>query len=413
MSDVVKTLLDRRANLVEQMRELAERAVNDGRDMSAEEDRQFTEMNAEVDALQTRADAMLDGQRKAKETEDAFAAIHGKPQERQGKTPEESETADQIRAFMKSRNSDPLIVPVGGVSERRQREMTERRDLTVTGAGGLVPAGFRAQLWEYLIETSGIMNAGVDLLETDSGESIKLPRITAHQTATATAEAANLTEGQPTASSVDSIVSKEGYLVQLSTELVSDSGVDLEGYLARAAGRALGEAVGAAAVTAAVAAAGVGVTTAAGELTNLGSQGTAGKGFDYIISLFHSVIDPYRRRPSCSWLMSDAAAAMVRKVKSTEGVYVWQPSVIPSQPDTILSKPVHVDTNVADPAANAESILFGDFSSLVVRIAGGFRFERSDDFAFNADLVTFRAVVRHGTVSVDANALKSLAHPAA
>jgi HK97 family phage major capsid protein len=84
--------------------------------------------------------------------------------------------------------------------------------------------------------------------------------------------------------------------------------------------------------------------------------------------------------------------------------------VIAGQPDTILSKPVYIDTNVPDAAISVESILFGDWRSLVVRIAGGFRFERSDDFAFNTDQVTFRALVRHGSVSVDANALKSLTH---
>jgi HK97 family phage major capsid protein len=69
---------------------------------------------------------------------------------------------------------------------------------------------------------------------------------------------------------------------------------------------------------------------------------------------------------------------------------------------------VYIDYNVADIAISVKPILFGDFSSLVTRIAGGFRFERSDEFAFNADLVTYRALVRHGTVSIDANAIKSL-----
>ena len=65
-------------------------------------------------------------------------------------------------------------------------------------------------------------------------------------------------------------------------------------------------------------------------------------------------------------------------------------------PDLILGKPVVTDTNVADPAASAKSVLFGDWSSLVVRLAGGFRFERSDEFAFDADMTTFRAIARHG-----------------
>jgi HK97 family phage major capsid protein len=399
MSDAVKKLLERRANLVNQMREVAERAVDENRDMSADENRQFTEMNAEVDALQERADAMLTGEKRAKEIEDSFATLSGKPQER--KTSEQDNGVNaELRAWMRGQGGREFVVPPKGM---------EQRDLT-TSSSGVIDTGFRAQLWEYMIESAGVLQAGVDLLETSSGETIKLPRVTVHPTAAAATEGTAITESDPTLSSVNSTVTKEGFVTQISSELIDDSGVDLQGYLARAAGRALGNAVGAAAVTAALAAASAGATTAAGTAGGLGAQSTADRGFDYLITLFHSVLAPYRNSTSCSWLMADPTAAMVRKVKSADGVYAWQPSVVAGQPDTILSKPVFIDTNVPDAAVSVESILFGDWRSLVVRIAGGFRFERSDDFAFNADLVTFRALVRHGSVSVDANALKSLTH---
>lgn len=398
MSEVVTRLLERRANLVNQMREVAERAVDENRDMSAEEDRQFTEMNAEVDALQKRADAMLEGEKRAQEIEQTYATLQGKPQER--KTKEQEGGNPELRAWMRGQGGREFVVPPKGM---------EQRDLT-TSSSGVIDTGFRAQLWEYMIESAGVLQAGVDLLETASGETIKLPRVTVHPTAAAATEATAISESDPTLGSVNSTVTKEGFVTQISSELIDDSGVDLQGYLARAAGRALGNAVGAAAITAALAAASAGATTAAGTAGGLGAQNTADRGFDYLITLFHSVLAPYRNSSGCSWVMSDPTAAMVRKVKSADGVYAWQPSVVAGQPDTILSKPVYIDTNVPDAAVSVESILFGDWRSLVVRIAGGFRFERSDDFAFNADLVTFRALVRHGSVSVDPNALKSLTH---
>lgn len=399
MSDTVKRLLERRANLVSQMREVAERAVEANRDMTADEDRQFTEMNAEVDALQKRADAMLEGEKRAKEIEESFANLAGKPVER--KQEQEKKGVDsELRAWMRGQGGREFIVP-----------NIEHRDLS-TSSSGVIDTGFRAQLWEYMVENAGVLNTGVDLLQTASGETIKLPRVTAHSAVAAVTEGLAITESDPTLGSVNSTVSKEGYVVQLSNELIDDTGVDLTGYLARSAGRSLGNAVGAAAVTAALAAASAGATTVAGTAGGFGTQSTADQGFDYLITLFHSVIDPYRRSTSCAWLMSDPTAAKVRKIKSSEGVYAWQPSVIAGQPDTILGKPVFIDTNVPDAAVSVESILFGDWRSLVVRIAGGFRFERSDDFAFGSDLVTYRAIVRHGSVSVDANALKSLTHAA-
>jgi hypothetical protein len=38
--------------------------------------------------------------------------------------------------------------------------------------------------------------------------------------------------------------------------------------------------------------------------------------------------------------------------------------------------------------------VFGDFSRYFVRLVGGIRFERSDEYAFNADLITYRALLR-------------------
>jgi hypothetical protein len=40
-------------------------------------------------------------------------------------------------------------------------------------------------------------------------------------------------------------------------------------------------------------------------------------------------------------------------------------------------------------------------SQYFVRLAGGVRFERSDDYAFNTDLVTFRALIRGDGILVD------------
>jgi HK97 family phage major capsid protein len=52
-------------------------------------------------------------------------------------------------------------------------------------------------------------------------------------------------------------------------------------------------------------------------------------------------------------------------------------------------------------AVASKSIAFGDFSQYFVRLVGGVRFERSDDFAFGSDLVTFRAILRGDGTLVD------------
>lgn len=410
-ADLIQRCMEERAKVWEKAKEHLDTVEKEGRAFSAESDETWKKLNDDLNDLDARVKELVELERRNADAEEVRARY-----EALGPSQDVEET--EIQAFRKWAMSGDrggfdfspgaLLSPAD--RRRQERSGLEWRDQTTTTGAGTIPTGFRNKLWEYAVETSGILQAGVDLMQTTSGETIKLPRVTAYSTVASITEGNAITESDPTFSSVNSTVVKEGYITQVTSELMDDSAFNLENHLAKWAGRELGNAVGSAAVTAALAAAPAGATTGAGTAGGLGTQATAGQGYDYLITLFHSVLAPYRNSASCAWVMADPTAAMVRKVKDSTGQYIWQPSVIVGQPDTILSKPVYIDTYVPDAAVSVESIIFGDFSSLVVRIAGGFRFERSDEFAFNADMSTFRAIVRHGTVSVDANALKTLTH---
>lgn len=400
MSDMLKRLLEERENVLHEARNLNDKAESENREFTADAQASWDQHMARISELDKRINEVSDLEERNRKADEVRAQLRD-----HAATPaaaDKPDFAEELRQFVRGERGRSFDLGIG--------LLPESRDVTTTSAAATIPQGFRNQLWEYAVETSGILSAGVDLLETSSGEEIKLPRVTAYSTVTSTAETVALTESDPTFSSVSSTVSKGGYLVQVPTELMQDSAFNIQSYLAKWAGRELGNAVGSAAVTAALAAASAGATTAAGTAGGFGAQSTAGSGFDYLITLYHSVLAPYRASSSCSWVMADPTAAAVRKIKTADGVYAWQSSVVAGEPDTILGKPVYIDTYVPDAAVSVESIIFGDFSSLVTRIAGGVRFERSDDFAFNADMSTFRAIVRHGTVSVDANALKTLTH---
>jgi HK97 family phage major capsid protein len=130
---------------------------------------------------------------------------------------------------------------------------------------------------------------------------------------------------------------------------------------------------------------------------------------DDLIDLFHSVVTGYRA--SGSWLMRDATLASIRKIKTGESgsvQYLWQPGLQAGAPDTILGRPVVTAPSMPTMAANAYSILFGDFSRhYVVRDVQGVRFERSDDYAFATDQITFRALLRTDGKRVDLTAVKA------
>jgi hypothetical protein len=64
------------------------------------------------------------------------------------------------------------------------------------------------------------------------------------------------------------------------------------------------------------------------------------------------------------------------------------------------------DANVASLASNARHhAAFGDWSAYYTRLVGNFVFERSDEYAFNTDLVTFRGKQRIDGDYIDAGAV--------
>jgi HK97 family phage major capsid protein len=259
------------------------------------------------------------------------------------------------------------------------------------------------------------MQAGPTVLNTTSGETLEYPVTTAHSSAAIISEGSAITESDPAFAKRSLSAYKYANLIQVSRELLDDSGVDLEGYLARQAGRAVGIALGADLVTGNASSKPSGIL----QTSTLGKTGSASVSgafsADDLVDLFYSVIAPYRASSSCAWMMDDATIAAVRKLKaSTSGEYLWAPSMAVGQPDTLLGKPVVSDTNVPTVALSAKSVIFGDLAAYVVRMAGGVRFERSDEFAFSSDLVTFRCVLRaDGILADQTGAVKHFAGNAA
>lgn len=408
MSTMVETLRGRRANVWEQMKALADKASEENRAFSAEEQGQWDVMSEELDKLDARIKAALDTEQRNKDADDAFNRLHGgkgkgdnKDDGLRGAQTEVDNT--ELRAWMRGESRSRFfdVRPKGRVDWAGLQQRAALSVGSSTGGGDTVPTTFYDRLVQHLIQNSAIMQSGATILNTDGGETIQVPKTTAHSSASIVTEGSPIGESEPTFGQVPLAAFKYGCLIQISRELLDDTGVDLEGYLAMQAGRALGNAFGAHAIT------GTGTSQPRGVVTDATVGVTGGTGLtgafssDDIIDLFFSVIAPYRNSPACRWMMADSSIANVRKLKDVQGQYIWQPGLQAGVPDTILGKPVLTEPNVAAVGLNAKSAIFGDMSQYFVRLAGGVRFERSDDFAFDTDLVTFRALMRADGALVD------------
>ena len=82
---------------------------------------------------------------------------------------------------------------------------------------------------------------------------------------------------------------------------------------------------------------------------------------DKLVDLVQSLRQPYRQ--GAVFVMNSATAALVRKMKTADGAFIWQTGMVAGQPATLLGYPVIEAEDMPDVAANSLSIAFGNFKS--------------------------------------------------
>jgi HK97 family phage major capsid protein len=124
---------------------------------------------------------------------------------------------------------------------------------------------------------------------------------------------------------------------------------------------------------------------------------------DKLVELVHAVRAPYRQ--GASWVMNASTLSVIRRFKTSDGAFIWQPGLAAGQPDTLMGYPVIEAEDMPDIAANSLSIAFGNFK------AGYLIAERSEtnilrDPYSNKPYVHFYATKRIGGALINSAAIK-------
>lgn len=397
-SEVAKRLRDRRLGVWNEAKKIAEDAAAENRAFTPEEQGKWDAMQEEMRTLDQRIGAVLDTEKRAKQADDAFNDLEGRPREGGGEQ-RQSDMAAEVRKWARGEDGAPRSLEI----RRQATGPVNYRTLVTTGtASSIIPTDFYDQLIAHLIEVSGVMQCGPTVLNTGGGETLQVPKTTAHSTAASAAQAGAIPTSDPTFSMQPLSAYKYGILLQVARELIDDTAVDLLGYLAMQAGRALGNAFGTDLVNGSGTSQPAGIVTTATTGVTGATTGVSGApSYANLVDLEYSVIAPYRQSRSCYWLAADKTIGGFRKITDTTGRPIWEPSAVLGSPDLLLGKPLVADPFMPAQGLSAKCIAFGDFSQYFVRLVGGVRFERSDDFAFGTDLVTFRAILRGDGTLVD------------
>jgi HK97 family phage major capsid protein len=386
---------------------IMDRASDEKRAPSAEEREATDKAFADIDAIDSQIKGLTDRARIESESDTARAEwgriIH--PDVVESSEARANAEFDQFLRGQSSRKSWDIDFRAVANEKRAIRSGargTEFRDLvvgTAAAGGNTVPTSFVRSLYDYLEVYSGMRRTRATIITTTGGEKLEFPKVTTGGTAVLVEEGSAIGEADPTFGKMTLDAFKYGQLLQYSFELAQDTGVDLLGFAARDFGRALGRVTDTAYVL------GTGSNQPQGIMTVAGTGHTGGTGFvgvptfDDLITMVYSVNEEYRL--GAQWLMRDATAAAIRKLKDNDGQYLWQPSQQVGTPDRLLGFEVVTDPNVAATGLNANSLAFGDFSTFYIRDVGAVRIEQSNEFAFANDLSTWRAVLRTDSDLID------------
>lgn len=417
MSSVAQTLRDRRQNVWAEARKYIETAAEENRDLTAEEQGSWQRHMEELDKIDDKIEGVLKSEQRMKDTDTAFDAIIGRKTDRGGMGAGHADSTgrdlnSEIRSMIQGKGSRAMEFSHSGPFG------TDEVRTLVSNSGSptsIIPIDFYDRLIAYLIEVSGVMQAGPTVLNTSGGEQLLIPKATVHSTAASAAQGTALPTSDPTFAQATLSAYKYGVIIQVARELIDDTSVDLLGYLAMQCGRAVGNKFGTDLILGAGSGQPSGLifsTSASPAVTGGISTGVPGwlatgaPNYNNLVDMEYSVIAPYRQSRSCYWIAADKTVGGIRKLTDSNGRPVWEPSTVLGSPDLLLGKPIVADPFMPQVGAGAFSLAFGDFAQFFVRLVGGVRFERSDDFQFGSDLVAFRCLLRGDGTLIDTTAVK-------
>lgn len=256
------------------------------------------------------------------------------------------------------------------------------REGSDTEGGYLVPEEYDRRLIDVLEEENIIRSLATKI--TTSG----LHKINIAATKPAASwieEGAALSFGDATFDQLFLDAYKLHVAIKVTDELLYDNAFNLENYIITQFGKALANAEedaflngdGKGKPT------GIFAETGGGTVANTVTDITG----DDIINLIYSLKRPYRK--NAAFIMNDKTLALLRTLKDSTGVYIWQPNYQDNEPDRLLGYKVYTSAY-----APTNAVAFGDFSYYNIGDRGNRSFKELTELFAGNDMTGFIAKER-------------------
>jgi len=405
---MIKKLFQRKGEIVSKMRALLDTATKSNRDLTADESTSYTAMENELATVEISIK-----REQSVATAEASVAGFRDGDYRPGVTagadkPKSGRASDSYRsAFLNG-------YVRRGINGMTPDHVNALQEGTNSEGGYIVPQEFERAVYTSLVEMDPI-RAAATVIQTASDRNI--PIEASKGSFDYVAEEGEYQQSDPSFGRVIIGAYKFGGIVKVSEELLQDASFDLEAYLRQLAaertaaleatafctGNNTGKPYGLFAVTA------VGGVNVQG-ITGAVSATPAITG-DNLIDVFHTLGSAYRK--NASWLMGDGMVKLIRKLKSSDNQYLWQPGLADGQPDRLLGRPLLVSDGGPTAAASAKTVVFGDLKRYQIVDRLGMTMQRLNELYAANGQIGFKFSARHDAELLDAKAIVTFTHGAA
>lgn len=372
-------------------------------------DEQRTQWNAaksELDAL----DEQIGRLEELRRLDQAHVEDHEDEQRRQQRnnTPEEQSAERRAAAFDKFLRH--------GFSELSAEERQAVKELRAQGTtpdakgGYTVPTQMLNKIVDSMKAYGGIASVA-QILNTSNGQDIPW------STSDGTAEEGELLGENTEASEEDvsfgtaTLGAKKlsSKIIRVSNELLQDSGVDIEAYLAARIGQRIGR--GEAKYLVQGTGAGTPVQPKGLVASVTGTVNTAAAAtftWQEMNKLKHAIDPAYRGGPKYRWAFNDSTLQVIEEMVDGQNRPLWLPDVAGGTPATILNIPYVIDQAIDGIAAGKKFAFLGDFDRFIIRRITYMTLKRLVERYAEYDQTAFLAFHRFDCVLEDVAAIKAL-----
>lgn len=382
------------------------RALHDKIGDSAWTDEQREEWNTAKSALDG-LDERINREEELRRQDQQY--IHNQePEQRNNQNTEGSQDEKRAHVFDKWMRSG-----AGELSSEERQVLKELRAQGVSPSekgGYTVPSTFLAQVVEQMKAYGGIASVA-QIMNTSDGKTIEWP------TADGTNEIGELLGENNEASEEDTdfgmadLGAKKlsSKIIRVSNELLQDSAIDMEAYLARR----ISERIGRGEARYLIRGTGTGTPQQPKGLVASVSGTTATASatvftWKEMNTLLHSIDPAYRNGPKFRWAFNDKTLQTIEEMEDGQGRPLWLPNIIGGTPATVLNVPYVIDQEIEDIAAGKKFLFAGDFNRFIIRRVNYMVLKRLVERYAEFDQTGFLAFHRFDCVLEDASAIKAL-----